>query len=310
MLYLHSSLKRANAYLYRAATAVGFFPLLMIFFLLTSRATGNAQGSLGPPEFVFATNNGALSLTQYNGTNAEVVVPNMKYGLPVTAIIGREAQFSGPVIYLSVFPHFVTSISIPGSITNIHSAVFAQFLIQLREIIVDPSNSFYSSVDGVLFDKGNGTLIRVPPTLGPIYKVPNSVTNIAGNAFLICTGLNEVYFRGDAPHVNEYAFSGSGTVIYYLPNTSGWGATFADRPTALWRPEVLSSNATFGVVTNQFGFDISWASGMTVVVEASTNLSNLNWTSLQTNILTADSFYFSDPQWANYPMRFYRLSSQ
>jgi hypothetical protein len=57
--------------------------------------------------------------------------------------------------------------------------------------------------------------------------------------------------------------------------------------------------------TNQFGFNITWASGQIVVVEASTDL--INWQPVQTNTLTSGSVYFSDPQWTNYPGRFYRL---
>jgi hypothetical protein len=43
------------------------------------------------------------------------------------------------------------------------------------------------------------------------------------------------------------------------------------------------------------------------VVEASTDL--INWQPVQTNTLTSGSVYFSDPQWTNYPGRFYRLRS-
>jgi hypothetical protein len=46
-----------------------------------------------------------------------------------------------------------------------------------------------------------------------------------------------------------------------------------------------------------------------VVVEACTNLSNPDWQPMQTNLLTTGSAYFSDPQWTNYPNRFYRLRS-
>ena len=46
---------------------------------------------------------------------------------------------------------------------------------------------------------------------------------------------------------------------------------------------------------------------MVVVVEASTNLANPIWSPLATNTLTSGSSYFSDPQWTNYPGRFYRL---
>ena len=58
-----------------------------------------------------------------------------------------------------------------------------------------------------------------------------------------------------------------------------------------------------------FGFIISWATNVPVVVEACTNLANPVWFPLQTNTLTGGSFYFSDSQWTNYPARFYRFRS-
>jgi hypothetical protein len=48
---------------------------------------------------------------------------------------------------------------------------------------------------------------------------------------------------------------------------------------------------------------------MTVVVEACTNLANPTWYPLATNTLSGGSAYFSDPQWTDYPTRFYRLRS-
>ena len=77
----------------------------------------------------------------------------------------------------------------------------------------------------------------------------------------------------------------------------------------LWLPQVQTGATDFGVQTNQFGFNIIWASDQTVVVEACTDLANPVWTPVQTNILTGGSSYFSDPMWTNYPGRFYRLRS-
>ncbi len=70
-----------------------------------------------------------------------------------------------------------------------------------------------------------------------------------------------------------------------------------------------ANDASFGVRSNRFGFNINWASGMVVVVEACTNLANSTWSPVQTNTLTGGSCYFSDPQWTNYRSRFYRLRS-
>jgi hypothetical protein len=87
-------------------------------------------------------------------------------------------------------------------------------------------------------------------------------------------------------------------------------STFAGHPTRLWQPQVQISSPNFGVGTNGFGFTITWTSGMTAVVEASTNPTSPFWVPLATNTFTSDSAYFSDPQWTNYPGRFYRLRWQ
>jgi hypothetical protein len=101
-------------------------------------------------------------------------------------------------------------------------------------------------------------------------------------------------------------------LAYYLPGTTGWGSssTFGGSPLALWRPLIKTADGALGVGTNAFGFNISWSSGMTVVVEASTNCSAPVWLPLQTNTLAADISYFSDSSRSNYPTRVYRLHWQ
>lgn len=72
-------------------------------------------------------------------------------------------------------------------------------------------------------------------------------------------------------------------------------------------PRVQTGDARFGVRTNRFGFTITGPHGLAVVVEASTNLAKPTWSPVQTNILNSGSAYFSDPQWTNFPTRFYQL---
>jgi hypothetical protein len=42
--------------------------------------------------------------------------------------------------------------------------------------------------------------------------------------------------------------------------------------------------------------------------EATTSLANPTWSPLQTNTLNGNSLYFTNPQWTNYPSRFYRVT--
>ena len=87
---------------------------------------------------------------------------------------------------------------------------------------------------------------------------------------------------------------------------------FDGLPTAPWflpNPVILNFEPNFGVQTNGFGFTISWATNASVVVEAATNLANPVWIPVSTSPLTGGTNYFSDPQWTNYPERFYRAAS-
>jgi hypothetical protein len=165
-----------------------------------------------------------------------------------------------------------------------------------------PSTIIGLPVTGIGINAFRGNAILTSVTIG------DSVTNIGIDAFYSCMSLTGVYFKGDAPSVDSLAyFGGNKTTVYYLPGTSGWTNTFGGRPPALWKPLIETGNDSFGVRTNQFGFTISWASGMAVAVDACTNLANPVWLLLQTNTLTSDKLYFSDPKWTNYSARFYRV---
>ena len=217
----------------------------------------------------------------------------------------------------------LTNVTIPGNVTNIGQYAFSA-CANLINISVDADNPAYSSVDGVLFDEDQTILLQFPGGRGGSYMVPGSVTRIGSYAFgnyyfsmysgyPINSSLTSVYFQGNAPTSDDdlSVFSGNGNVaVYYLPGTTGWDyILFESTFTALWLPQAQTTDSSFGVKTNQFGFNIDWASGQTVVVEVCTNLLNPDWQPVQTNRLTTGSVYFSDPQWMNYPGRFYRLRS-
>ena len=67
-------------------------------------------------QFTFTTNNGALTITGYTGTNATVAIPDSTNGYPVTSI-GNSAFYD-----LSS----VTNVSIPDGITNIDVQAFTR----------------------------------------------------------------------------------------------------------------------------------------------------------------------------------------
>ena len=203
----------------------------------------------------------------------------------------------------------LTSVSIPNSVTTIGGGAFCS-CTSLSAITVDPNNSAYSSVEGVLFNKSTNTLIQCPGGKAGNYTIPNTATSIGESAFASCTSLTALYFEGNAPSVGYAPFdTPKNPTVYRLPGTTGWGPTFGDRPTALWKPLVQTSDASFGVRADQFGFKINWARDRVVVVEASTSLAHPTWLPLGTNTLADGWAYYSDPDWTNHPTRFYRLRS-
>src|SRR5258707_3048196 len=125
--------------------------------------------------------------------------------------------------------------------------------------------------------------------------------------------MTKSYYHVNHPSLSVDVFNGDNLALYYLPGTAGWGSTLAGSPTAPWTlpyPLILTSNPSFGVRTNQFGFTVSWATNLNVVVEAATDLGNPVWSPLATNALNGGTSYFSDPQWMTHPSRFYRVRSQ
>jgi hypothetical protein len=259
----------------------------------------------------YTTNVGAITITGYSGLcDTVIAIPATINGLPVTSI-GQYAFYECTNL---------TSVTIPASVTTIGYEAFED-CYGLTSVTIPGSVTYIGEF--AFYDSGltnvtiasGVTSIRTYAFYGctslTSVTIPGSVTNIGANAFYDCTGLKWVYFQGNAPAADATVFSGDSTAtVYYLPGTTGWGLTLGGRPTAFWllpNPLILNNGPSFGVQTNGFGFIISWATNLSVVVEACTNLASPVWIPLQTNTLTNGSFYFSDPQWTNYPARFYRL---
>jgi hypothetical protein len=155
------------------------------------------------------------------------------------------------------------------------------------------------------------------PSLTNVIVGP-SLASIGILAFDSCPSLTQVCFKGNAPACLAAPWlpfplpfnQSSNVTCYYLPGTAGWGASYADRPTAPWflpQPVILNFGPGFGLQGNFFGFVVSWATDATVVVEASTNLTTPVWSPVGTNTLSDGWSFFRDPNQAPLSARFYRL---
>ena len=144
-------------------------------------------------------------------------------------------------------------------------------------VALDASGNLY------IADNGNNRIREVYLAGHPVIVLANvSVTN-AGNYSVVIT--------------SPYGSVTSAVVLLTvaIPNTP---------------PQIMVSDGSFGFTTNQsgFGFNLTGIVSQTVVVDGSTNL--VNWIPLFTNIVGSSPFYFFDPVWTNFPVRFYRARLQ
>jgi hypothetical protein len=237
--------------------------------------------------FIYLVTNNTITITGYTGTNTAVIIPDTINGLPVTSI-GNYA-FEGQLN--------VTSVTIPDSVTSIGPRAFLGSGLTSLAIGNGVTNigagafAFCSSLTNV--------------------TVSSSVAGIGGSAFALDNVLTGIYFLGNAPSADNTIFGGASGKIYYVPGTTGWTNSYGGLPAGarfLPGPVILGNGQGLGTKTNGFGFTVSWATNLSIIVEATTNLANVFWTPLATNTLSNGFFYFREPGWTNFSSRFYRLA--
>lgn len=285
--------------------------------------------------FTWKTNGAGITMTGYSGSETFVVIPDSIKGLPVTQLgsgafanllnansiaipntvrfIDREAFSRCYHLTNVTIPDSVTDIGVEAffyctnlgtvrlssSVTNIGNFAF-YFCFGLTNIDVDAANEVFSSTNGVLYNKGQTTLVLCPDGKSGTFSIPNSVksirydafagcvcltniiipagvTSIEDFAFENCPNLAGVYFEGNVPDsFGEYIFeAATSAVVYFKNGTRGWSSTLAGQPTAPW-PEVK-------VQPHSGDYVLTWTKG--ILIET-TNVMTGPWI---TNAITPSS---------------------
>ena len=273
-------------------------------------------GELRAQDFTYTNTNGTVTITCYIGPGGNVTIPATIEGLPVTVIGG--AAFTDNKT--------VTAITIPDSVTRLADGLgsFAGAFTDCTALTNAVLGNGIVYMATATFDNCTRLAqVHIPESLTAIsplafalcqsltnVTLPPSVRYIGRFAFMSCTNLAGVFCQGDAPVAQdgEQVFENSSNVtVYYFPGTSGWGTTLGGRPTALWNAQPQTSDGSFGVRQNQFGFNVAGTADIPLVIEATADLSAAAWMPLQSYKLTNGLLYFSDPQWQDYSKRFYRI---
>ena len=207
---------------------------------------------------------------------------------------------------------------VPDSITGIGSLAFYRCTnltgVRISDGVTHIGDQAFSSCENLVSltigksvaDIGYAAFFSCPKLTHVI--IPSSVYTIGRNVFFSCSSLTSVFFAGDAPIHGLSVFFGSDNVtVYYLPGTTGWGATFADRPAVLWNPVISEpSNDTVGT---GISFRISGTENIPIAVEATDDLLAGAWIRLATNTLAGGAFAFQDADAVHVGKRVYRIAA-
>ncbi|MGN1457515.1 MAG: leucine-rich repeat protein [Acutalibacteraceae bacterium] len=97
------------------------------------------------------------------------------------------------------------SVTIPENVESIGEEVFTDCQ-NLGRIDVNSNNKYYTSVDGVLFNKDKTKLVQCPGNKTGAYTIPNGVTELCRGAFSYCEKLTSISIPEGVTLIGQEAF--------------------------------------------------------------------------------------------------------
>jgi hypothetical protein len=180
------------------------------------------------------------SLTSLVLPNGVTTISNNMFEL-CTSLVSVTLPSSATSIGASAFLNCraLTSLAIPAGVFSLGTDAFG-LCLALTSITVDPLNNTFSSLDGVLFNKAQSTLIVYPRGLAGPYVVPGTVTAISSAAFRFAQSVTSIEIPASATSIGTEAFAGCAALTSF--------SVASDNPNWNTLDGVLTTKSTFTIV--------------------------------------------------------------
>lgn len=211
-------------------------------------------------DFTYSLRNNSIFINKYIGTKTEVIIPETIDGYPVTAVLGTVFSDN----------HKVTYIKLPSQVKTVAPKAF-NLCDMLTKIEVDESNTYFTSVNGVLYNKSMTKLVVYPcGKSDETFTVPKSVTSIGTFSFDHCFSLRKVYMYNNVTEIgaNAFSFCWNLNYIHLSDNLLTLGSealAYCRDLTKIYLPATLTSiggNAVFGRESSNGGVEYYFTEGI------------------------------------------------
>lgn len=216
------------------------YSLILFSFVLTACNASSKQNEssinsndnsvyLNEYEYRIEDNNITIISHRYNAESSEITVPKKIENVPVT-VLEKDSFYQHKNTVSIILPQNLTTIIgspfykcyslkeilIPKYVKQIDTNPFFR-CPSLTKIIVDPDNSHYTDIEGVLFNKDKTVLISYPEgKLTESYLIPKSVRELKIDSFGYKTKLKEITILSNVtifPKDNMFVFPDNITLI-------------------------------------------------------------------------------------------------
>ena len=159
------------------------------------------------------------------------------------------------------------SITLPEGIISVAAGAFLG-CDNLSRINISDNNPYYTSVDGMLFNKDKTEIIIYPAgKTDAVYVIPDRVTTISRNAFIEPTYLQEIVIHAGVTNIEEGAFSSCNLNAISVDKDNEYycsvnGALFSKDKTTLYQYPIGKTADTYQIPdgVNTIAYSAFWGS--------------------------------------------------